>query len=76
MRDKTEGAALALLACSEVKFKLEAVDNLKAWSKQFEREALSLEAKLFSPGCDHEQVLNELVNSDLPAWLEEALLHC
>ena len=60
------------LGCADVKFKTEAVDNLKAWTAWFSKEFDKLEQQLFDPHLDQAVCLEMLEKGDMPALMDEA----
>ena len=72
-KDKCDAATTALVACNHLKFKKEALDNLKAWSDYFKEEGDNLELNLKDPSINQEVLLRELEEGQMTTHLTEAL---
>ena len=72
-KDKCDAGTIALVACTHLKFKAEALDNLKAWSEYFKVQGENLELNLKDTSVNQEVLLRELEEGDMMQNITEAL---
>ena len=72
LKEKAKDTAVSLAGCQAVKFKGEAVNNLKDWTTFFEEELDALDHQLFAPEANHEEIVTNLEKGSLPGYVEEA----